>query len=268
MSTSATPQSGHANRTGLSKVWLLEALTRFRSLDQRGTMLLFCLCTAAITLAFFSASVSKLLPYTLPAFPAVAIMLGCFIDELIAEKKNKPISIGFTVLAFAFGIGLLVAPHAISKLRDCPPGLSSMISGALCTMCASSVIAFIASLMRRPGAAVAAFATMLIAATVFFGSQAMTILADYWEEPIKAYSNFVAGSNWPIVVFQARKPSVTFYTHRKVVYTDAKSELTKAMDANAHGYVISRIKSASALKELGCRILSTQGTAVLATWNK
>ncbi len=60
-----------------------------QNLEIRQRTVLLCTIAVAVILVFFSISVSKLLPYTLPAFPFLAVILGVQLDNLIKKEEEE-----------------------------------------------------------------------------------------------------------------------------------------------------------------------------------
>jgi 4-amino-4-deoxy-L-arabinose transferase-like glycosyltransferase len=95
--------------------FLIGALKRIRRTD---VLDMFFIIWAAVIFLFFSLSDSKLVPYVLPCFPPLAILIGRFFaDSADSEERTKktvllPISIGFwttSSICILFVIAILVA---------------------------------------------------------------------------------------------------------------------------------------------------------------
>jgi 4-amino-4-deoxy-L-arabinose transferase-like glycosyltransferase len=245
----------------------LRAIGIYIDLPLRESAVLFCGVTAAIVLAFFSASVSKLFSYTVPAFPAFAIVIASYIDRLIEKKNGRPLAIGFAICAVLFGAGFILAPMALHRLRDCPGPLLHLAPPALAAIFAGTSIAAVAAMMNRLKASVITAAVTMVGALTIVGSQAVGILSNDWEMPVKDYAQFAAVSNWPIIIFNQRKFSVIFYAHRKTLLLDTKEQLEQALGEHPHVYIITHTRDADLVSSLGCKILSRKGKVLLAAWN-
>ena len=137
-STSATAATSSSSEISGPGTALLPArvrglLTRSRdyleALNVSGRLALYCILWATITLVFFSASVSKLLPYTLPAFPALAILVGCEFERCLNRQSAfKRLALPLLVVMLVYAAASLVAPIVAARLRDAPEGLISLIS--------------------------------------------------------------------------------------------------------------------------------------------
>ena len=78
----------------------------------------FLLTWVGFIFLFFSKSQSKLIPYILPVFPALAVLIGAWVARRWAERKVSPLRVELRV--FAFLAGLLGAALLITVLK---PGL-------------------------------------------------------------------------------------------------------------------------------------------------
>lgn len=92
--------------------FLPAALARLRRLqardDARGALLLLCWVWAALPIAFFSLSGSKLPAYVLPSFPALAILIGAELERIWSGKGDRwsRFALGATaIMVCAIGIG-------------------------------------------------------------------------------------------------------------------------------------------------------------------
>ncbi len=84
----------------------------------------FLLLCAVITIVFFSASVSKLLPYTLPAFPALAIIIARQWQIFMESNKRTGMVVYCSIFFVVYLCGASIAPIALQYLRSCPPHLA------------------------------------------------------------------------------------------------------------------------------------------------
>ncbi|OGT62007.1 MAG: hypothetical protein A3E85_05325 [Gammaproteobacteria bacterium RIFCSPHIGHO2_12_FULL_45_12] len=90
---------------------LAAAISRsIRHLKQQ-TATLFFLVWAIMIFAFFSFSKSKLIPYILPLFPALAILTGHHLAELIQQNKIIRLKISFCCLF----IGAIIIAYALNQ---------------------------------------------------------------------------------------------------------------------------------------------------------
>ena len=72
----------------------------------------FLVTWAAFIFVFFSVSKSKLAPYVLPVFPALAVLIGAWLARVAAENAHRRLRVGLGVFAFINGL-LAVALCAV-----------------------------------------------------------------------------------------------------------------------------------------------------------
>ncbi|HEY3307218.1 MAG TPA: glycosyltransferase family 39 protein [Desulfuromonadaceae bacterium] len=91
--------------------------------QQDGGRLMYLLVWAALIFLFFSASHSKLIPYILPVFPPLAILVGKMFSDLMDKEQEKPLrteSMIVCMLLFIAAILASIYPH----VRDLAPILA------------------------------------------------------------------------------------------------------------------------------------------------
>ncbi len=244
-------------------------LTRFQNLTPRQSLMLFAACASLIILVFFSAGVSKLIPYTLPAFPMLALLTAGYIDELWTERAWKPLAIVFALLTAVYAGALLAVPVLGAKLHDCPPALLSAINALLVVHVIAALTSTILSIKQKYAAALTSFCVATFVALLFIGNQGLEAVSDQWERPIRSFAQFAAGSKDPILVYQMRKPSVTFYAKRKFLLPKNPKELTYILSKTDRAYIISRSRSEKELKAIpGSKHLCQMGEYVLTAYRR
>jgi 4-amino-4-deoxy-L-arabinose transferase-like glycosyltransferase len=244
-----------------SRQFLTEVQVRLWTVSQTEEICLFAICWSFITVAFFSASVSKLLPYTLPAFPALAMLVSIEIERCIMERKKIGLLIPLAVLAVVYGAGMVFSPQLLSNLKDAPVGLSSIISSAATFLFVSTLIALalIWKNLKRP--AIWLFAASFLFLITFYGQQMLPTISAAWEGKIPAYAQYAARSKDSIVVFDLRKPGIPFYTKRKVIQPADRKELNTFLSKTNRAYIITKTKNIPSLE-------TTKGFSVVASDNK
>ncbi len=192
-------------------------LDTYRNLDAKQDLALFAACFAIITVAFFSASVSKLLSYTVPAFPALAILLAIEIDRALNDAKLKRILTPIAILATIYGIGVFVEPMIVKLIRRAPENISAIVSGYIIAeaIALAAAVGLVVIGRRVWGFAILAVATIGIAA--FYGYKGANAFANKTERGLPNIARFAADSKEPIFVYKARLPSLPFYTRRATV---------------------------------------------------
>ncbi len=236
-----------------------------RQLTQTEDLLFFAALTVLVVLGFFSASTSKLIPYTLPAFPALAILVGVEVACSLRRRHLARLAVPIALLGIAYSIAFVVAPPLLGKLRDAPVELFNILRIYITCQCVVSAVACILMLARRPGAALSAFAAATALTSAVLGLSAMYCLAKEWEGPLPEFARRAASSGCPIVVYDLRKPAVPFYARRQVLEPGDQQQLRHMLAEVGRAMVISKAANASLLSSLEhMRVVSVKGRFLLA----
>jgi 4-amino-4-deoxy-L-arabinose transferase-like glycosyltransferase len=232
-------------------------------------VLIFASLWSLIVLAFFSASVSKLIPYTLPAFPALALLIAHEFERCRQDGKLAPLAVPLVVLTAGSSAGVAFGPLLLTRLRDLPPDLPGLITSILWVLLAILLTALIAVSLRciRLSAGILAGATF--AAYLFFGPQLLGVLSREWEAPLPVFSAYAEHSSWPVFVYDMRKPSVPFYLHRKVILPTGREDLESRLAAEPCAFVMSRSLNRAYFEGFkGCKIIASQGRFLFVDWRR
>ena len=236
----------------------------FGHLSDRQALPLFSACWFLITLAFFSISVSKLLPYTVPAFPAAAALIAVYIEQALDRNRRKPLAVPLCLLVIIFTAGAWVAPIVVAKVKEAPSDVAGLAQAALITLGLGTAISLLALLKKRGGLAITAFTGVVFCALLGFGLQGMQIASTQLEGPIPAFSQYAAVSSWPIVVYHMRKPSVPFYAHRQVVIPHNSEEFEQKLATTNGAYILGKKADETYIASMPrCRVIARQGLYVL-----
>ncbi len=239
------------------------------SLNQE--LALYCLCWTVITVGFFSASVSKLLPYTLPAFPAVALLIALEFDKILETRNKTKALVPAILLASIFAGISLVLPHLVSKLRDAPTSLIQLAQSLCSYELIFTMVAVAFTLRRSYRTAFFAFLGPTVLSFLYFGGQILTELSNTWEQPLPDMARFAGSSSLPVLVFDMRKPSMPFYTGRQVIQPssqDAVKEFLASDKAVNGAYVLTKTKQKEFFENLpGCKVVCSQGKFLLVKCN-
>jgi 4-amino-4-deoxy-L-arabinose transferase-like glycosyltransferase len=242
-------------------------LARFRQLTTRQSTMLFATCGSLIILGFFSAGVSKLIPYTLPAFPLLAVLVGGYIDELWSGHRYKTGTALFGVLALVYAGALVAIPIVGARLHDCPPSLLSAATNILIVHAVAAFVAAILWLKEKFAASLSTFVVATYLALLTIGNQGMEAVSNQWETPIQSFAQFAGASKATIIVYQMRKPSVTFYARRRFLLPKSPKELAYILSKTDSAYIISRSRGEADLKALqGTKRVCQMGQYVLTSY--
>ncbi len=257
--------------SNLNKVWGAFKAIKGACEEMRAdrALALFLSVTTVVIIAFFSASVSKLLPYTLPAFPALAILIARELEKISEGSLLWRAAWPIFLLILVFGAAGVIAPVALSHLHDGPAGIAGPIGAyGLCAAALTVLCLFIyASRSRYLG--FVALAIALFGLNCWFGAKVLPDISKGLEGDIPAYSRFAAASDDPIIVFGIRKPGVPFYTRRKVFQQPDIEEVRKIFKKSERAYVITRFKYLKDLvPEGGFKVIAKDERFLLLEWQK
>ena len=210
--------------------------TSFRK-PQIGAMLLFASWTVGVIL-FFSASLTKLQTYILPAWPAMAMLVGITLDAWISEKKTgKYVSITAGIIAtfgtiflLASGLALALsgnaefvgsinakwAPTVQAFVLDTPDWMRGGITIALAVM----GIGFFAYYRRYRARDYQAAVKRLVIASVtgcaILGPIAFELGYKYRDADVHRVIGCLKDKPGPIAIFREFKPSVVYHLQRPI----------------------------------------------------
>lgn len=210
---------------------LTAILNTYRALTPRQDLLLFAACFAVVTICFFSASVSKLVSYTVPCFPALAILVAAELDVLLsadAASFRKRFLLPLLLLAAALAVTAGAAPFVLEHVRRAPPNIYPIIAGyAALQLVGIAAAAALAHFARRRTAGLVVFATTTLLSMAIFGYQTTHLVSDRWEGGMPELAKIAAASGEPIFAYRTRLPSLPFYTHRAAVLSPAQEKPIK-----------------------------------------
>lgn len=248
----------------------------FPNVSTQGRLFIFSATITLFTLIFFSISVSKLLAYTLPAFPMLAICVALALDDLIARNRLFPTrrpSIYFSVctglIATAAGAALLIAPKVLSTLRDCPEDLPTILPISFSILLIFALAAFAFSLKRALPQAMISLALMMFTLLIGTGSALLNSLANEWETPLIGMAEYTGKSKLPIIVYGMRKPSMPFYAKRPVLLPGNPQVLTDELGRHPSAYILTRSREEEFFRAIpGCKILTHHGRYMLVMYKQ
>jgi len=188
---------------------------------------------------FFSKSHSKLVPYILPVFPALAVLIGAWLAQVRAAGNPAPLRVGLRVFSFVCGM-LAVALCMVVLRPTLVRGLDPAQALALRPMAFAMAGALVAGGILAPAFARlrgvgAALTTMVVAMMVF--QTVLLFAAPVLNKPSsKALALMVKAKVQPgdrVVHYHAFFHEFTFYAGRVVDLVDYKDEIELEEDAAA-----------------------------------
>lgn len=241
---------------------------KFEELDERVLLRLYCAIWVVFTLAFYSISVSKLLPYTLPAFPALALLTADCLDRHIKNNKFATLAAPLLLIVISMAAVGISAPKLILLIRDCPPELSPLITGFAGF---AGFAAFIALALLRFNRRQGAFLFFAVAMTLglnYYMARVLPLVSARWEGGLPELSRFAGASTLPILVYDMRKPGVPFYSLRKVENFNNHNLFLKRLTELPKAYILARTRHRDLLLAAGLKEVRSQGSFSLFIWGQ
>jgi 4-amino-4-deoxy-L-arabinose transferase-like glycosyltransferase len=193
-----------------------------RPFDARRVLWVWCV----FVLVFFSASDSKLIPYILPAVPALALLCA----SRAAAESRRSLMAG-ALLSLGSGVGVIAY---VSGRWNSPEGLELLLLArpALLWTCAllslGAVLCAVFALRRRPRAALASLCVAWFAASgsVLIAAQAAQSLFSARDaaRALLARGAAAGGAGPPIYSVQSYQQSLPFYLRQEVILVDYRDE--------------------------------------------
>jgi 4-amino-4-deoxy-L-arabinose transferase-like glycosyltransferase len=215
--------------------------------------LLFLLLWSVVVFAFFTAAVSKLPPYVLPVFPALALLLARFWAQQLAEPARG--SGKLTALAMS-PFGALVSGALVYGFFRPPVGLTEkygiavpLVYAVFATMAVLLLFSTVLLWRRQFAASFAALATASTSLVLFF-----VIFVAPSVDPIRSTKGLAATMDellppeQRICFYKTLKDSTLFYTDRLAVVLETPKELQEYLEASPQKPCVVESKQ---LKSLG-----------------
>lgn len=219
-------------------------------------IILYCFCQTIFTICFFSASVSKLIPYTLPAYPFAAIILGYYLPKLNSKELNFNYAGLFIVACLAYAI----LPKYFYKLRDTTPEINGLILNCLLFTIATSLIYLLINFFNKAKMSLIVFCLLNLFLLANFGTASYSLISDTWEKPVKEFALALKDKKNPIILYDLRKPSVMFYAERKILIPLNYGQFLNCLKLYPNAYIITKSKDINKLNTLpNLKLIETKG---------
>lgn len=202
----------------------------------------FLACWAGLWIGFFSCAQTKLPNYILPAYPAVALFMGCFLfdwqrdgDHFLATTFRH----SCRVLA-AIGAVLLLAMPVVASFFLPNESWLALIG---CIPLFGGGVAYAASLRNDRRQAVRTLAITAVGLAVLIVGIAPARVARYQDGPY--FGTLVRGSLSPqetpdLATFDYFAPNLVFYLGRPVDRLKKPEQITAFFEDHPHGYLLTR----------------------------
>jgi len=199
---------------------------------ERGTrgQTLFLLLWAGVIFAFFSKSDSKLVPYILPVFPPLAILIGNWFARGGSPQSLSRHAAGTGALLILLGAAAIAYPLCFTRAQI------GVVDGALVgglLVCQG----FTALLAGRTGDPVRLLAALAATAYLFALAAPPVVYARVAiNNSSKEFARLInerAGAEVAIACYSGYEQGIAFYTHRRVIVVGDPDELEFGRDHGA-----------------------------------
>jgi len=181
---------------------------------------------SVFVLVFFSASNAKLIPYILPAIPALALLAAAPRDAAAGSAERAHLFAG-AAASFAFALGVLVYASAVWSSAKGRALALELRPSLLCTSLALAMAALGCAMLARRDRRLAALAVLAAgwftaAAAITFG--ATTVEQYFSAKDIALRLHAVASPGARVYSVHTYEQSLPFYLGRTVVLVDYRDE--------------------------------------------
>ena len=250
--------------------------------SERGHVLRFAAWWGIVVVVAFSLARSKLAHYLAIGFPALALLVGAWLDAWLAGRsaKTRWAALGLTligVVGLVAAVAALVGPallaHGkIAAAQRWPQGWSPgwppvVILGVIA---AGSLAALLGGLLGARGIVVPALAGAVVVAGVVHAGWLEPRIAQMQAQPRKELARLAArtlpGSE-PLGVFYAKRNATVFYFGRPIVDLGEwdPAELTSFLSSPTAAAAITHVKYLPLVRDsvAGVRVVARRGDYVL-----
>lgn len=183
---------------------------------------LFAFIWFSLIFLFFSFSTTKLPNYILPSIPALSILIGISIVQ-VKEKWLRLSNFSIAFIGFLLGAGLIYSKKYLERFGIENPELVLYLSIPLFFL---SVLSTIGGLRSRNFFEVKALITAVFLLSLTF--KAIPLANKFLQGTLHEFSKYakeVVPENQRVYVYRLNKPSIVFYSDRKVERLNRKEEI-------------------------------------------
>lgn len=231
--------------------------------SKEGNTLLLLVCWAMSVFVFFSMSQTKLISYILPMYPAIALLVGWYIDRLLALDLNK----SFTCANIVFVIMsiLLVAALAMlsySKIGEVIAGIRylGIVLGVV------SVFAILANYKKKNSYAIGSFVIGMMLFVTILMNHILPIAAEFVSVKNIAvdFKQIYHDKSIPVYVEKFYRPGFCYYTGIAGQELDSKVEDLVTAEGKAYLFMReNRYLDLSEKEKAKLQIVSRQADMIL-----
>ena len=201
----------------------------------------YCLIAAAVVLVVFSLARAKLVPYILPAFPPLAVIIADGLASTLESGAARRLAWLGPLLGCASAAAFTVALTATHFRAPYPAVVRPALYVAGAVLAAGGIGAFAAFRLRRGAIGLAAFVATAAVTIIVIGYGRLM------AEPLRSYATLARTINRlepdaRLVCYPRYVQSLPFYARRRVIVVGGWTELTFGAEhsADAANYFFTR----------------------------
>jgi 4-amino-4-deoxy-L-arabinose transferase-like glycosyltransferase len=198
-------------------------------------------CWFGMFFVFWSISSTKLPHYVLPAYPALALLTGCFLESWITEPSRVGPSWMKNAWITTIAVGLCIVAGTVVAVRIYLPG-EELIALVGLILVAGGWLCLYYSRRRHFQRAATVFAvTAVVFLTAVFGFAAQRVDRHQNAKRLMAMIRADSAAPPPICAYRFFRQSMVYYAGRPVRYFDTPEDLQAYLDSTEGGrrvYVI------------------------------
>ncbi len=233
---------------------LVDAVQRMRRRDQTRAGVALAVCWFGTWFVFWSICKTKLPHYLLPAYPALALLTGCFVDRWLTEPaslkvwwlRNAWLSMILVGIGMIIALPIVAARYMPGEARLALIGLIPLLGGAWCWRATAR--------NRHQAAAIGFAVTAVVFLTVVFGFAALRV--DRHQNAPAVFAAIRADgsepSTVPLATYCFFRESLVYYAHRTadcpVTVCDDMRQLRQFLDRPGRRYVLTKDESESEIR--------------------
>ncbi|GHE73477.1 ArnT family glycosyltransferase [Roseivirga thermotolerans] len=208
--------------------------------------LLYVLIATLVVVVFFASSSTKLPNYTVPAYPALAVILGVYLSRIdeqwLKNTWNKVGHLMYTIVLLAFPVGIYVGLQADDSL-----GHLSYLAWYFIPLSLLGVLNVVWLIQKRIyPLLVSNAAGWLITILLFFHLIFPPVDA---ENPVRKLLPQIDETQM-VLSYQRLNPAFVFALEREITRFDNLDGLKEQMKQSPSGYVISRTEFRDELEQI------------------
>ncbi len=201
---------------------------------------IFMACWGATYIGFFTLASTKLPSYILPAFPALALLIGCSVDGWVTNWDTAPrklLRLGFSILAVLGLVYWLAIPIATSRLFA-----GESISGwaGLIPLCGGALALWFCERSQPRRAAIALSATSILFITALFGLTAVSVNSQQTSAALMARIHAASPSTAQIGSYGYFQHSMAYYAGQKIQRLGTPEKVETFFKSSPDAYVIAQ----------------------------